>query len=172
LSFVWLLLFAVVPSTIGAQGVDVIAKCIGYGFKAGTPEHANCVKQYVRAAGGQKAVISIPAPIVTPPIVAVKSSLTISPARLAKGMNLGEACESYYPLASRRLSEEGSVVILFKVLTNGLVGETKIETSSGYPSLDEATATCLATQGRFEPEMLGNAVHESWQRLKYTWRLH
>ena len=54
-SFVWLLLFAVLPAAMGAQSVDVIAKCIGYGFKAGTPEHANCVKQYVRAAGGQTA---------------------------------------------------------------------------------------------------------------------
>ena len=55
LALVWLLLFAVLPAAMGAQSVDVIAKCIGYGFKAGSPEHANCVKQYVRAAGGQTA---------------------------------------------------------------------------------------------------------------------
>ena len=123
-------------------------------------------------------VISGPPPVnaivqkpVEKPAPVVKAPPAISPARLAKGMNLGEACESYYPSASRRLSEEGSVVILFRVLVNGHVGETKIETSSGYPRLDEATAKCLTSQGRFEPEKVGNEVHESWQRLKYTWRL-
>jgi len=111
-----------------------------------------------------------PSPIPEPAPV-VKAFPAISPARLANGRNLGEACESYYPSASRRLSEEGSVVILFRVLVNGHVGETKIETSSGYPRLDEATAKCLTSQGRFEPDKVGNEVHESWQRLTYTWRL-
>jgi len=95
----------------------------------------------------------------------------IAPARLAKGLNLGDVCESYYPPASTRLNEEGSVVIVFKVLVNGHVGETKIETSSGFTRLDEATAKCLTSQGRFEPERQGSEVHETWQRLKYTWRL-
>jgi len=90
---------------------------------------------------------------------------------VAKGVNLGEVCEPYYPLESRRTNEEGSVVMVFKVLVNGRVGETKIETSSGFVRLDEATARCLTEEGRFEPEKLGNEAHESWQRLKYTWRL-
>jgi protein TonB len=111
----------------------------------------------------QKKVEAPPPPPKAPP--------SISPARVAKGVNLGELCEPYFPSASRRLNEEGSVVILFKVLANGHVGETKIETSSGYPRLDEATAKCLTSQGRFEPERVGTEVHESWQRLKYTWRL-
>jgi protein TonB len=106
-----------------------------------------------------------------PPPPPPKAPPSISPARVAKGVNLGELCEPYFPSASRRLNEEGSVVILFKVLANGHVGETKIETSSGYPRLDEATAKCLTSQGRFEPERVGSEVHESWQRLKYTWRL-
>ena len=82
LAFVWLLVFAVVPSVMGAQSVDVIAKCIGYGFKAGTPEHANCVKQYISAAGGQMATPppSAKSAAAAPPVhaqVAVSSSETV-----------------------------------------------------------------------------------------------
>ena len=73
LALVWLLLFAVVPSAIGAQSVDVIAKCIGYGFKAGTPEHADCVKQYISAAGGQMAT----PPPSAKPVAAVPPTQTV-----------------------------------------------------------------------------------------------
>jgi periplasmic protein TonB len=95
----------------------------------------------------------------------------ITQARVAKGSNLGEACSSYYPSASRRLSEEGSVVLLVYVAPNGRVSETKVETSSGIGRLDEAAEKCVKAQGRFEPQKVGNDPVGSWQRMKWTWRL-
>jgi len=92
-------------------------------------------------------------------------------AKVAKGSNLGEACGSYYPSASRRLSEEGSVVLLVYIGTNGKVNETKVETSSGFQRLDEAAEKCVKAQGRFEPQKVGNDPVPSWQRMKWTWRL-
>jgi protein TonB len=85
-------------------------------------------------------------------------------------VNLGDLCAGYYPSASRRLSEEGSVVILIYISPNGKVTETKIETSSGVPRLDEATDKCVRL-GRFDPMKVGTEAQGSWQRLKYTWRL-
>ena len=95
----------------------------------------------------------------------------ITQARVAKGSNLGEACEPYYPSASRRLSEQGSVVLLVYVAPNGRVTETKIETSSGIGRLDEAAEKCVKAQGRFEPQRVGSDAVGSWQRMKWTWRL-
>jgi periplasmic protein TonB len=92
-------------------------------------------------------------------------------ARVAKGSNLGEACSSYYPSASRRLSEEGSVVLLVYIAPNGRVSETKVETSSGIGRLDEAAEKCVKAQGRFEPQRVGSEPVGSWQRMKWTWRL-
>ena len=96
---------------------------------------------------------------------------TITPVRVAKGVNLGELCEPYYPSASRRLSEEGSVVLLVYVAPNGRVSETKVETSSGIQRLDEAAEKCVKAQGRFEPQKVGSEAVGSWQRMKWTWRL-
>ncbi len=97
--------------------------------------------------------------------------LPIIQARVAKGVNLGDACGSYYPSASRRLSEEGSVVLLVFIGPNGKVTETKVETSSGFQRLDEAAGKCVKAQGRFEPQKVGAEAVGSWQRMKWTWRL-
>jgi periplasmic protein TonB len=95
----------------------------------------------------------------------------ITPVRVAKGVNLGDLCEPYYPSASRRLSEEGSVVLLVYVGPNGRVSETKVETSSGIARLDEAAEKCVKAQGKFEPQKVGSEAVGSWQRMKWTWRL-
>jgi protein TonB len=113
--------------------------------------------------------IQVPKPVEAPPPKAAPPAIV--PARLAKGLNLGDACSGYYPSASRRLSEEGSVVVLIYVAPNGRVTESKVETSSGIQRLDEATQKCVTAAGRFEPQKVGTEAVGSWQRMKYTWRL-
>ena len=104
-----------------------------------------------------------PKPVAPPPI---------TPVRVAKGVSLGDRCEPYYPSASRRLSEEGSVVLLVYVSPDGRASETKVETSSGIQRLDEAAEKCIKAQGKiFEPQKVGNEAVGSWQRMKWTWRL-
>ena len=95
----------------------------------------------------------------------------VTAARPAKGSNLGEACSAYYPSASKRLSEEGSVTLRVFVAPNGRVSETKVETTSGFPRLDEAAEKCMKANGRFEPQKVGNEAVGSWQVIKWTWRL-
>lgn len=96
----------------------------------------------------------------------------ITPVRLVKGVSLGDRCEAYYPSASRRLSEEGSVVLLVYVAPDGRASETKVETSSGISRLDEAAEKCIKAQGKiFEPQKVGSEAVGSWQRMKWTWRL-
>ena len=119
----------------------------------------NIVAAITPTVTAKPAEVAKPAP---PPIVQ---------ARVAKGSNLGEACSSYYPSASRRLSEEGSVVLLVYIAPNGRVSETKVETSSGVARLDDAAEKCVKAQGRFEPQRVGAEPVGSWQRMKWTWRL-
>jgi protein TonB len=117
-----------------------------------------------------RAIVAKVEPKVEPKPVKVEPP-PITQARVAKGVNLGDACGPYYPSASRRLSEEGSVVLLVFIAPNGKVSETKVETSSGYQRLDEAAAKCVTAQGRFEPTKVGAEAIGSWQRMKWTWRL-
>jgi protein TonB len=106
-----------------------------------------------------------PAPVAKP------APPPVTAAHVAKGLDLGSACAAYYPSASKRLSEEGSVVLLVYVAPNGKVSETKVESSSGIQRLDEAAVKCVTQQGRFEPQKVGNEAVGSWQRMKWVWRL-
>jgi protein TonB len=115
--------------------------------------------------------ILVSKPVEAPPAPKAAPPPQITQARVAKGSNLGEACSSYYPSASRRLSEEGSVVLLVYVAPNGRVTETKVESTSGIQRLDEAAEKCVKAQGKFEPQKVGNDPVGSWQRMKWTWRL-
>jgi periplasmic protein TonB len=92
----------------------------------------------------------------------------VTQARIAPGVNLANLCP--YPSASRRLSEAGSVVILFYVTANGRATEAKVESSSGFPRLDDAAVNCLR-KGRYVASTVGGQAVDSWQRIRWTWKL-
>jgi protein TonB len=99
------------------------------------------------------------APAAPPPVTAAK---------FAPGARPGDACP--YPSASRRLGEAGSVILLLYVNGQGRVAETKIESSSGFPRLDEAAGSCMK-KVKFIPSTVGGQPVDSWQRIKWTWKL-
>jgi protein TonB len=92
----------------------------------------------------------------------------VTQAKIAPGVNLANLCP--YPSASRRLGEAGSVVILFYITANGRATEAKVESSTGFPRLDEAAINCLR-KGRFVPSTVGGQAVDSWQRIRWTWKL-
>ena len=57
------------------------------------------------------------------------------------------------------------------VAANGRVTDSKVESSSGVPRLDDAAIRCVTREGRFKPQRNGGAAVGSRQRMKYTWRL-
>ena len=95
----------------------------------------------------------------------------IERARVRNGASLGSACESFYPVTSRRLNEEGSVVLLVYVLATGRIGSVLVDSSSGFPALDVAAAGCIGAVAEFEPQRREGQPVASWQRMKWTWRL-
>jgi protein TonB len=79
-------------------------------------------------------------------------------------------CDAAYPPESRQQEEQGAISLLIRVEPDGRVSQTKLETSSGVPRLDEAATYCLA-RGRFTPEMPVDQPIASWQRTHWVFSL-
>ena len=60
-----------------------------------------------------------------------------------------------YPPLSRRMEEQGRVVLNVLVRADGTAGQVSVKTSSGFPRLDKA-ATNAVERWRFEPYRIGN----------------
>lgn len=92
------------------------------------------------------------------------------PAVVAPVVSAGSCEKPEYPPASRRLEETGTVVLRFLIAEGGQVLESKVESSSGSPRLDEAARAALS-RCKFRPGTVDGAPQRSWASLKYTWRL-
>jgi protein TonB len=116
---------------------------------------------------------------VTPP-VAVAPSVEVAPAppalpkpvqRVAPVIDAAKSCRKpEYPATSKRLEEEGLVMLRFMIDEGGKVVESRVETSSGYTRLDEAARAALS-QCQFKPGTVDGKPERSWASLKYVWRL-
>lgn len=58
-----------------------------------------------------------------------------------------------YPLLSRTLKEEGSVLLKFDIKEDGSVANVQVATSSGFPRLDEAAIDMANKKWRYAPGM-------------------
>lgn len=75
----------------------------------------------------------------------------VTPPRIkAKGDRISAAINACYPSASRRLSEEGRVMLTITIDAAGKVGAMSVNTSSGFQRLDGA-AECVVRRLPFEP---------------------
>lgn len=76
-----------------------------------------------------------------------------------------------YPASSRRLGQEGTVVLLLFVNTDGKVTDAKIEKSSGFQRLDDSAVKEALKSWRFQPPTEGGKPVTAWQRFAVTFRL-
>lgn len=105
--------------------------------------------------------VSAPAPRtiqVTPP------SMKSSPRSLASALN------TCYPSASRRLNEEGRVIVVVTIGTDGKMKSTQVATSSGFERLDGA-AECVIRKLTFNPGMRDAQPVEAQATLPITFKL-
>ena len=75
-----------------------------------------------------------------------------------------------YPTASRRMEEEGTVLLKFLVGVDGKVIRSEVEKSSGYRRLDDAARTGLSLC-QFKPATVDGNPEQAWSSLRYIWRL-
>ena len=75
-----------------------------------------------------------------------------------------------YPPASRRMGEEGKVVLRVQVSAQGGALHVEVRTSSGSNRLDEAAAQTVRTW-KFVPAKRGDAPVESWVLVPIIFKL-
>ncbi|MBK6554288.1 MAG: energy transducer TonB [Rhodocyclaceae bacterium] len=75
-----------------------------------------------------------------------------------------------YPVGSRRLGEEGTVVLRVKVSPGGAPMLVEIKHSCGFARLDEAARIAVA-QWRFVPARRGDETVESWVSVPIVFSL-
>ena len=76
-----------------------------------------------------------------------------------------------YPSASRRLGEEGSVVVAVLVDAGGRVRSAEVARSSGFVRLDEAAVAQALERWRFIPASRGGEAVESQLRITVSFVL-
>ena len=133
-----------------------LERCAAVGLRENSDEIRDCARRLVQALEADPS---------KPPPPGVNA------ARVVRGLNLGEACARYFPAESRVKHEQGTVVLIVYVGTDGLVKMMLLRESSGVARLDQAAASCLSIAGRFEPALIDGEPVGSWQRIKWTWRL-
>ena len=95
----------------------------------------------------------------------VKQPVRVAPVVQAKSCQPPE-----YPSASRRLGEQGTVMLNFLIDADGKVVESRVDSSSGVERLDEAARKALALC-KFTPGTVDGKPEQSWHKLKYVWKL-
>lgn len=93
------------------------------------------------------------------PIPAAPAPAPVIPPRAEAGQLSNPA--PAYPSLSRRLREEGTVVLEILIKADGTVGEVKIKNSSGFKRLDE-TAAKAVSQWRYLPATQGDKKIDFW----------
>ena len=76
-----------------------------------------------------------------------------------------------YPTVSRRLREQGIVVLEVLILPDGTVGEVRIKESSGYQRLDD-TAARAVRQWKYVPARQGDKTISYWYLQPLEFSLH
>ena len=83
---------------------------------------------------------------------------------------MGERIKPPYPSASRRLGEEGKVILLVRVGVDGRVVGASVDQSSGFPRLDAAAVEAV-TRWRFVPARRGDEPVDSSVIVPITFAL-
>jgi protein TonB len=112
------------------------------------------------------AISLAPAPIARP--VAARAAPVLEPPRLDRKRS---QVTPAYPPTSRRLGEEGRVVVNVYVLADGRVGEVQVLTSSGYERLDAAALEHVRRNWRFDPATRDGAAVATWGAFGVTFAI-
>ncbi len=112
----------------------------------------------------QTTQVNRPAP---PPVVAAPKAGTSIKMDPKHPLKIGE---DYYPDASKRANEEGRCIVLMTVSADGRITNESIQTSSGFPRLDEACLKGVHGQRMLPATEDGKPV-EKTVSIPIVWKL-
>lgn len=76
-----------------------------------------------------------------------------------------------YPKEARKAGLEGTTDLIVLVGADKRISRAVIGESSGHEVLDAAAAGCAIRKGQFEPRIVDGKPVESWQLMRWTWKL-
>ena len=139
------------------------------------PEPKPTPKPPPKAPPSERAV-KAPEPTPPPPVQqpakpkpAEPTQAPVSPPRAEAGQLNNPA--PAYPSLSRRLREEGVVILEILIKADGTVGEIKIKSSSGFKRLD-TTAVNAVKHWRYQPATQGDKKIDYWYEQPVEFNLH
>ena len=132
-------------------------------IRLATPPPPNAITQTTSVKPPEA---SLPPP--APPVAEVAA-----PVRVPASVNPAKDCRAKppYPSLSRRLGEEGVVVLQFTIEADGQVLEAKVKKSSGHPRLDKAAIDGLTTLCKFHPGTVDGKPERATATIAYRWTL-
>ncbi len=75
----------------------------------------------------------------------------------------------FYPTMSKRLREQGTVVLRVLIRPNGSAGAIEVRSSSGFVRLDDAAQEAVKNL-RFEPATVGGKPVEEWVQIPFVFK--
>ena len=75
-----------------------------------------------------------------------------------------------YPSMSKRLNEQGTVILRVLVKSDGTASNVEVKSSSGFPRLDQAAIDAVQTW-RFNPATIDGKAVEEWYQVPITLKL-
>jgi periplasmic protein TonB len=116
------------------------------------------------------AVTTAPPPPAAPPAVEAPPAPR-EPARINPRIDLANSREPDYPAISRRLGEQGALLVEALVDPSGRAREVKLLESSGHPRLDQAALAGIKESYRFAPGSIDGKPEPMWVTFKFIWKL-
>jgi periplasmic protein TonB len=94
-----------------------------------------------------------------------------APATVQPRIDLAHSSQPEYPPQSRRLGEQGSLVLQVMVDASGRITDSKLVQSSGSQRLDQAALEGVKTNYHFFPGTVDGKPQPMWFTFKFTWKL-
>lgn len=112
-------------------------------------------------------------PVVAPPVAVppVAAPPPRAPVRVQPRLDLTRSHEPAYPALSRRLGEQGSLIVQALVGEDGRASDVKLIESSGYPRLDEAALAGIRGDYRFVPGAVDGKPTPQWFTFRFVWKI-
>ncbi len=112
-----------------------------------------------------------PAQSTAPTVVTTVKPPAQEPTRVLPRVDAQHSQEPEYPPQSRRLGEQGAVVLQVLVDVDGRVINSKLVTSSGFDRLDQAALAGVKANYRFFPGMVDGKPQQMWHTITINWKL-